>query len=1039
MQLYNKYKYKLETHLKVICDNNKEYTNLYSSWLLNKKTYKNILNTIQLNYPHYSLHDSSHSENIINNIEMMLGEKRIGKLSPTDTWLILNCAYLHDFGMALLHSNIEKEWESNEFKIFLNEIKNSSDKDLKKAVKYILELKDNIKDELFEITWPLKIRRYVTEIIAQYFRGKHSSITREYLNKLDDWSLDLTQNGLIHNRLIKLIGEISFLHSQNFEEVMKLDYISNGYNSDYIHPRFIAELIRLGDLLDLDNGRFSDYIEKVIGGLPNMSENHKDKHKATSHILITPDKIEVRSNCSNYEVYREARNWITWIENEIENITINWTEIIPKNLEWYAPKLTKKELLINGEPDINSITDLKFKISQKKAFEIIEGSNLYENKLTFLREFVQNALDASKLQLWRDLKNELYEPWIKKDISKLTPFDIPKEIYENYKLYIYLKIKDNKHVSVIIKDRGTGISLDSLKSMCNVGSNYDIKSKLQNEILDMPSWLMPTGGFGIGMQSGFLVADKFEAYTKTVGMDALKIEFEPATLDGYISVRSSEENVKKGTEIHICLDELSNFKYSLGGSVDNFINNDYDPIANDNLTFYALIDFIQENINNTIFPIEIDIDGRIERIENFIENNDFKFEDETSDYLYHIPKDLSKIFLWNKEDSVYMEISINMPYLNRTNCDVYFKGCRLSKERVHGLDGFDIYIDIYGFNTKETLKIDRTGLTKLGKDKLKKVIEKSIEFYLEKLKLKLDSLIENDNIQSVRENINLDVFKFIILSSKYRENFDVTYYKDLLSEDEFKFKILSKKEDEFNIEMISFKDIINEYPNLTYINISDFETYINSKKECDYELVKNEFNKNIDKIKDNRIIIDEEFIDIINDFIINKIQYIKSDKDIFIYTNKRNGMKENVEVDDATRIHLIKQLAVKNIDNKKYLNYGENGVRCYIPAIEKYKDLAVKRCLPRIYGKHYNTYKIISPITKYDREKLCNFGNEEVFIEHIVNREDYRKLIEFTYENQVKEGLISKKEIDEVYRKLIKDYFDIMKRDNLLVDDKEKK
>ncbi|WP_315078356.1 hypothetical protein [uncultured Clostridium sp.] len=79
MKDYLQYTYKLKTHLKLICDSNEEYTNLYATWNLNKKTYKSVLKTVVMNYPHYSLHDDSHSESIITNIEMLLGEDRIKK------------------------------------------------------------------------------------------------------------------------------------------------------------------------------------------------------------------------------------------------------------------------------------------------------------------------------------------------------------------------------------------------------------------------------------------------------------------------------------------------------------------------------------------------------------------------------------------------------------------------------------------------------------------------------------------------------------------------------------------------------------------------------------------------------------------------------------------------------------------------------------------------------------------------------------------------------------------------------------------------
>lgn len=1024
----NKYKYKLETHLKLLCEENKEYTNLYSSWALNKTTYTNILSTIQINYPHYSLHDASHSESIITNIEMLLGEEGISKLSPTDTWMILNCSYLHDFGMALLHSNIEEEWKSPEFKRYLNNITNSSDKDLKVAAKYIIELKDNINNDDFELGWPVKIRKYVTEIIASYFRRKHSSITKEYLNKLEDWKLDLTQNGLIHNRLIKLVGEISFLHSQSFEEVLKLDYISNGYNSDYIHPRFIAELIRLGDLLDLDNGRFSEYIEKVTGEMPSISKLHKEKHRATSHVLITPYEIEVRVDCSDYAVYREARNWISWIQEEIKNITIRWTEIIPKNLDWYAPKLTKKELLIKGEPDVNNISDLRFEISQKKAFEIIEGSNLYENKLAFLREFVQNALDASKVQMWRDITDGLYDSWINKPITDLTPFDVNQKIYENYKIKIKVDTTDKEHIEVTIADRGTGISLEILKNMCNVGSSYSGTVKLQQEVEDMPSWLKPTGGFGIGMQSGFLVTDNFKAYTKSVGMDTLEIKFEPATIDGYISVRNTDNKIKRGTEMNILVPEISKFKYNLGSRVDEFINNRYDPLENQSLTFYNIIDYIYDNLETTLFPIEIYIDDELNTIESFTQKEKYKFDEDDNQYLYCIPNDLSHIVLWNKKESVYIDISINNYDLKHTNFNVFFKGCKLSKEKGYRQKGFNIVVDIYGFDTKSTLKIDRSQLTEEGSKKLSNIVDNAISFYLNKLRLKLDEQLNKEiQIDEFKENTKLDIFKFIVLCSQNEKmkDFNPKKYEKLFNIEDFKFKALFRENMEFKEILIPFKEIIGDYPNLTYMNVYDFTNNLMGKEECNYDVITKLFNQNLKNIEENMIIIDKYLVDIISIFFIEKINYVNAEKEIFIYTINTNNSSEKVRTDSETKKHFIKALAVEG--NIGYVKYGQNTVRCSIPVIGGYEELAVKRSFYRIYEKHNTKFRIISPITKYDRANLNNFGNKEIFIKHIIKREDYKNLVDFVFENQVFEDKVSKERISTLYQQLIGEFFETIK------------
>ena len=102
--------YKLEQHLVEICNSNATYANLLSVWNINKKMCQDVLSTVVMNYPHYTKHDISHCEAIITNIEMLLGEEAIKALSPTDTWLLLHAAYLHDIGMVIECKKIEKNW-----------------------------------------------------------------------------------------------------------------------------------------------------------------------------------------------------------------------------------------------------------------------------------------------------------------------------------------------------------------------------------------------------------------------------------------------------------------------------------------------------------------------------------------------------------------------------------------------------------------------------------------------------------------------------------------------------------------------------------------------------------------------------------------------------------------------------------------------------------------------------------------------------------------------------------------------------------------
>ena len=56
-------------------------------WKFAKSYLPKVLDTISHIFPHYSLHNSTHSEAIINNIIKILGKDDIRTLSVVDLWL----------------------------------------------------------------------------------------------------------------------------------------------------------------------------------------------------------------------------------------------------------------------------------------------------------------------------------------------------------------------------------------------------------------------------------------------------------------------------------------------------------------------------------------------------------------------------------------------------------------------------------------------------------------------------------------------------------------------------------------------------------------------------------------------------------------------------------------------------------------------------------------------------------------------------------------------------------------------------------------
>lgn len=115
-----KKRYTLEEHLQtnILYD-----TTLLDTWRINKKRFESKLQATVQSFPSYSLHDISHSNNVIDNIECLLGESGINQLSLTDTWLILHAALLHDWGMVLTSSQIQDVIGTRDFNEYIEKKK----------------------------------------------------------------------------------------------------------------------------------------------------------------------------------------------------------------------------------------------------------------------------------------------------------------------------------------------------------------------------------------------------------------------------------------------------------------------------------------------------------------------------------------------------------------------------------------------------------------------------------------------------------------------------------------------------------------------------------------------------------------------------------------------------------------------------------------------------------------------------------------------------------------------------------------------------
>jgi len=708
----------IKKRLKELCEN-KSLETLWAQWTMDELLITKALNNISQTFPHYSLHDASHSNQIVTNIERILGTENINLLSATDLWMILESAFCHDIGMVIPMEKVREDWDKPEFKSFLNLIINDSTHEFNFiAKKYQEGCKD---DFLANSHWPLDVLEEIRLLLAEFYRKSHASNSEKIIrNPLNEIGLNSPRNELLPNRLFKILGAVSAHHGYSFEDVMSLPKKEVGLGNDEAHPRYIACLLRLGDLLDLDDNRFCPVMLKTAGNVPLSTHAHIEKHLSIEHFRMDQNRIEVVAECETYDGYAATSSWFEYLEKEIKQQMMHWDDIVPNKKMGLLPTIGKLDINLKGYELLNRKRTPKFEVDADKMFNLIQGTGLYDKPIQCIREVLQNAADTTLLKLWCD--KEIRKKY--KHVSFDNPSgDINSILKDNYSIDIDInEIKSNVDTvewEISIKDKGMGINKEGLSFLQNIGSsNKDLKKK--ELIKTMPYWLKPSGAFGIGFQSVFMITEQVIIQSKSFyGNDVLIVEMNDPnkSKSGSIFIKKEEEGYKyeSGTLLTFRIEKpkvVSGFSYSHDDKKVVAEINNYDFIEEKqlNVEILQLIFQVTEFAKHSYIPINLNFQG------TSINTNYLGFSD--SGFFHELG---FRIHLKDLEGNVKFG---NGEYRST----LLFKGQKLETGFPTSFCCFEI--DILGFNADEYLEINRNKLKKTKIDELFEIIVTALSDYL---------------------------------------------------------------------------------------------------------------------------------------------------------------------------------------------------------------------------------------------------------------------------------------------------------------------
>lgn len=715
----------LIAHLKKKCEADDNIKILLSQWEFDQKLVGKALENIGGFYPHFSNHNASHSQQILVNIERILG-KDIELLSGTDTWLILEAAYWHDAGMLVDAEKAKKVHNDDGFKKMLWDLKQNKSSDLHEFAKAFV-------DEGWQAAMALEnhpfdgVEKY-RQLIAEYFRKEHSErIGNIVLEDYKNLGINTPRTELLPNRLFRYLGSICVGHGMNFDKMMSvLPQCQTGLGTEDCHPLFVACLLRLGDLFDLDDNRFCPVMAKHVSKKPSLSQHHENKHLSLREFQLDRRTVKLVAECPDEMSYIETQNWFGWIREEFQNQMSQWNLIVPNQKFGSLPTIEQLDVRMqvkyeNGVKREKILLDnkpMRFNLDEDNAIEILQGSNIYNDTASIFRELIQNAIDATCIRVGLEYEKEL---------AGLTPVSSRfQEIAEKFSIGVDFIYDGEKHY-LVITDQGTGLSINDLKYMQNIAGSRKNSFKVK-QISKLPQWLKPSSYFGVGLQSAFLLSsnDENKIYFESKSYftnEVIQVEmYSPlSNKEGYcFIVKSENSSLKVGAILKTELDieKLSktffveeNYLKSVG-----FIRNDENIRIN--LVKLEVIKSIKEIFNGkSFFPI------------NFNVNLESKLND-ILDINYDSNQSEPVNVYWNKRLNIKMSIQKGQDIENTLPCDFYFKGQKAITKgwsfEFPFISFYNFCFDFYGFEASECLNVSRDYWNKSFVEKFNHTILKEI-------------------------------------------------------------------------------------------------------------------------------------------------------------------------------------------------------------------------------------------------------------------------------------------------------------------------
>jgi hypothetical protein len=437
-------------------------------------------------FSEYTVHDFSHVEAMLSDLDWLIPASTQELMTPADWLMITLGIYFHDLGLVVTE----------------NEFQRRHDTDFLEFCDTILFAKSDGQD------YKIKVESLGQESAERFFyqefvRANHAKRVRAWIEGSQSEALGFAPQRQEIDGLFSRLGSdfrkdlAMVCESHNLDDLDNLSKYKTfrpygRTQSEGANLIYVAAILRTADLMQITRQRAPSVMFRMINPTDPISQAEWAKQNGVTGIfpketldkegrVSQPDTIAVYAKFDNENGFFGLTSYLAYAEKQLSysySCVQKANATISKKLEFPWRRIDDSNVEAVGFIP----TPFEFQIDQTKILDLLTGHTLYNDSSVAIRELVQNAIDAVRLQHGGSS-------------LRAGRIDIGW---------------DSATRTLIIRDNGTGMTQEIIeRHLLNVGSSRYQDQKFKEQHPEFS----PISRFGIGVLSTFMVADTVQIVT----------------------------------------------------------------------------------------------------------------------------------------------------------------------------------------------------------------------------------------------------------------------------------------------------------------------------------------------------------------------------------------------------------------------------------------------------------------------------------------------------------------------------------------------